>query len=316
MKLYRCSYLISLIIILAVYPGAASSDTATREKRFPMTVGETTEVIEDWFRHKGYQVRQDQHKVGHRTLHATGHQEDWQIQLSPHSPLATRVTVTGPGLDPEIEQQLWDHISRHLGVTVPPPEASSPSDTIPASVLLKIESVVCISARSDTNEAQFSGFIVDTDGLILCTAHGLQNLSELTITLYDGRETTGRILHRDPRQDLVLIQMPLTSETAISLFEGRNLLGLGERVFTVGCPVNLRGTIYAGSINGPPRRVDELPLWQVQMEVHPGSSGSPVFDYQGNLVGMVKGRYRGTTTMGFVIPLETIINVLKENRPR
>lgn len=314
MKINRFACPIILLTILAVFPGAA----AAGEKRFPMTVGETTEVIENWFQNNGYQVQQDQPKVGHRTLHITGDQPGWQIQLTPHSPLATRVTITCPGLSPDIEQQLWDHISRHLGMPPHPhpPAAPSPGDGIPTSVLSKIESVVCINARSDEKEAQFSGFIVDTDGLILCTAHGLENFSDLTITLYDGRETTGRILHRDRRQDLVLIHMPLTSETAISLFKGRNLLGLGERVFTVGCPVNLRGTIYAGSINGPPRRVDELPLWQVQMEVHPGSSGSPVFDYQGNFVGMVKGRYRGTTTMGFVIPLETIINVLKENRPK
>jgi serine protease Do len=47
------------------------------------------------------------------------------------------------------------------------------------------------------------------------------------------------------------------------------------------------------------------------MEIHIGSSGSPVFDVQGNLVGIVKGRYRGTQTIGFLIPLETIIAFVK-----
>ena len=45
-------------------------------------------------------------------------------------------------------------------------------------------------------------------------------------------------------------------------------------------------------------------------DIYPGSSGSPVFDNQGRLVGMVKGRYRGTTTVGFVTPLETIVAFL------
>jgi serine protease Do len=58
--------------------------------------------------------------------------------------------------------------------------------------------------------------------------------------------------------------------------------------------------------------VDKLTYWQVNMEIHPGSSGSPVFDVQGNLVGIVKGRYRGTKSIGFLIPLETIIAFVKE----
>jgi serine protease Do len=87
---------------------------------------------------------------------------------------------------------------------------------------------------------------------------------------------------------------------------------MGERVFSVGCPVNLFGTVFPGIINGPPRRVKEQTYWQVNMEIHPGSSGSPVFDVQGNLVGIVKGRYRGTNSIGFLIPLETIITFVKK----
>jgi serine protease Do len=55
-----------------------------------------------------------------------------------------------------------------------------------------------------------------------------------------------------------------------------------------------------------------MPFWQVNMDIYPGSSGSPVFDGQGRLIGMVKGRYRGTSSIGFVIPLETIISFVQE----
>jgi serine protease Do len=53
-----------------------------------------------------------------------------------------------------------------------------------------------------------------------------------------------------------------------------------------------------------------LPLWQVGMDIFPGSSGSPVFDARGRLVAMVKGRYRGTSHVGFLTPLETIMAYL------
>ena len=89
---------------------------------------------------------------------------------------------------------------------------------------------------------------------------------------------------------------------------------MGERVFSIGCPNNLQGTLSPGIINGPPRLVNDQPLWQVEMNIYPGSSGSPVFDARGQLVAMIKGRYRGTTTVGFLTPLEAIITfVLNEN---
>jgi serine protease Do len=175
--------------------------------------------------------------------------------------------------------------------------------------------VVCIDARSGKSDSQFSGFIIDPEGLVLCTAHGVGDVGKLAVTLYDGREVTGEVLFKNPHLDLALLHIHLQTRTAISVTSGRNLLGMGESVFTVGCPVNLRGTFYAGTINGPPRRVNGLPLWQVDMEVYPGSSGSPVFDAEANLVALIKGRYRGTVTTGFLIPLETIIRFLKENRP-
>jgi len=49
------------------------------------------------------------------------------------------------------------------------------------------------------------------------------------------------------------------------------------------------------------------------MKIYPGSSGSPVFDVQGNLVAIVKGRHRGTDSIGFLIPLETIIEFVRES---
>ena len=53
-----------------------------------------------------------------------------------------------------------------------------------------------------------------------------------------------------------------------------------------------------------------MPLWQAQMNIHHGSSGSPVFDGQGRMAAMVKGRYRGTDSIGFLIPFEMILQFL------
>jgi serine protease Do len=96
-------------------------------------------------------------------------------------------------------------------------------------------------------------------------------------------------------------------QSFIALTKGRNQINPGENVFSVGCPANLIGTVHPGTISGPPRRAGQSLYWQVKMDIYPGSSGSPVLDENGRLIGIVKGRRRGTNTIGFLIPFETII---------
>ncbi|MFW5639689.1 MAG: S1C family serine protease [Thermodesulfobacteriota bacterium] len=175
-----------------------------------------------------------------------------------------------------------------------------------------MESVVCVRAQLKTREVQFSGFIINPNGQIICTAHDLEGIQKMYVSLFDGREYGARIIKKDLRRDLILLRINLKLDSFIPLNKGRNLIGMGEQLYTVGCPVNLGGTVHSGFVNGPPRRVEGLPLWQVDLDILPGSSGSPVFDIQGNLVGMVKGRYRGTKSVGFLIPLETMTAFMKE----
>jgi serine protease Do len=82
----------------------------------------------------------------------------------------------------------------------------------------------------------------------------------------------------------------------------------------VNCPDNPQGRVTAGRINGPPALVNGYPLWQVAMKVVPGTSGSPVFDPDGRLVGVVRGRYRGTESRGFLIPVGTIREFLDQEK--
>jgi serine protease Do len=304
-----------LLAALFMFAGTQVCLSAEGNRSYPLPMDEMAEVLQKWWGSGGFQVQRSIPQPGLLMLYAKKGGESWQVRLVPRSPLATRVTVQYSGENRPLKvQELWDHISHYI-VASPVDEPRGRKESIPSKVLARIESVVCIDARAGKKDSQFSGFIVDREGLVLSTAHGLRDTRDLEVTFYDGRAITGTVLFKDPRLDLALIHIHPQGQAAISVTEGRNLLGMGESVFTVGCPVNLRGTFYAGTINGPPRRVKGLPLWQADMEVYPGSSGSPVFDAKGNLVAMIKGRYRGIATVGFLIPLETIIQFFQENRP-
>ena len=284
------------------------------ENPFPAPASEVVEIISEWLTGQGYDVRRNFPRPGTVHLTAWKSQDEWEITVRPKSALASVATMIRAGDPPSIQacRRLREHVDEYLSGTLSTssPRAKRLNQRVATAVLDKIETAVCIQANSRQQKVQFSGFVVDAAGLVLCTAHNLIDHQQVTVTYYDGVNVPGTVSRLDLRRDLALIACSVRSQAFVSLSNGRNLLGMGESVFSIGCPNNLRGTLSSGTINGPPRLVNDQPLWQVEMDIYPGSSGSPVFDAQGQLVAMVKGRYRGTSTIGFLTPLETIIAFL------
>jgi serine protease Do len=298
-----------------IFAGLAwSSGQGGKSVVFPLTQKEAETLTVDWLENRGFAVEREVLDMGRLEIRGVKAGAIWCIRLQPRSSLATRVqahySVEGSS-SPHAERELWAHLSGEI----PQPLVTAPagsSQYVPPEVLLRMESVVCVRAELKQREVRFSGFVVDRKGLILCTAHDLEGIQQMFVSLFNGRELKARIVKKDPFRDLILLRIQLKLDNHIPLNEGRNLIGMGEQLYTVGCPVNLGGTVHSGFVNGPPRRVEGLPLWQVDLDILPGSSGSPVFDIQGNLVGMVKGRYRGTKSVGFLIPIETMTAFMKE----
>jgi len=207
-------------------------------------------------------------------------------------------------------QGLWNFLAgyaRGSGVEVRPSAAG-----VPSTVLSQGEAVVCLTAAKAKKRLQFTGVVVDREGLILCTSHNLENVTQVTITLKSGKTVEGRIIKADFDRDLALVDADGPFPAGVSIGGTARAMVTGTKLFSIGCPENLSGTVYAGFIAGPPRKVKGQYLWQASMKVYPGSSGSPVFDEQGNLAALIKGRYRGTDSTGFLIPLDTITSFVRD----
>jgi len=303
-----------LFLCIMIAGSTAFAGFDTDEKIYPLPMSELIDVLEHWFAGSDFEVSLHLIKPGNTTLHAQRRSEIWQVNLKRHSPLATRARAICrlDGKPDKVRLNiLWRFLDDYF--KIPNTTAKSSNLVIPTAVLNRIDAVVCINSRNGDLDNQFSGFVIDPAGFILCTAHGLDAGEVVTVVYYDGRILEGLPLKIDKQRDIALYKVDTVRDPFVPFENGRELLGMGERLFAVGCPENLRGTVFTGIINAPPRRVGNLPLWQVNMEIHPGSSGSPVFDNRGNLAGMVKGRYRGTDSVGFLIPLETILSFLNGN---
>lgn len=169
---------------------------------------------------------------------------------------------------------------------------------------------VCLRARSGEREIRFSGLLVG-GGRVVSTAHDLLGVEEVAARFLDGREARGRIAARDEARDLSLIVLSEPAEGLCLAEDARDLPAQGSPVFAFGCA---DGTLRArrGSGRLVPRTSGGVPLWEVNLEAAPGSSGGPAFDAQGNLLGLVKGRFRGTRDRGYLVPAAAVVGFLKE----
>jgi serine protease Do len=302
--------LLICILFIGVPVWADKSDFS---RTYPLTITEMQDVISKWFRDSDFKIlRMDQELSGLR-ISAENRKIVWEVCLSQQSPLATQVTICKDSRrqnDSNLKNRLWKYISEYINA--PEVQVSNPQQKIPNMVLAQIASVVCIEATAKEKTYQASGFIINDNGqaIIISTAHNFKDLKKINIILYDGSEMAGRILKIDFHRDLSIIQIDKKLEHFIPISVSINFLEKGEKLYSIACPINLEKAVFSGSFTAP-KRVDDLILWQVQMNIYPGSSGSPVFDSQGNLAAIITGRYRGTVSVGFLIPFETLLEFLK-----
>lgn len=306
---------IKLLILSAVAWGCLSAGAFAlqAEKIYPLPAAETEYVVIQWLQLMGFHLHRFTTQDHGVILDARKAEERWKIKLWPDSPLATRIHAKYTIQETDDNTRLphlWSMLGDHMEtIIVPKPETHG----IPEVVATKAKSVVCIYSGNPDHPTQISGFIVGENGLIVCTAHGLKNDQQpITVSLHDGRQLPGWVVKMDKRYDLTLVAVNTMLEAPVPLANGRELLGENESLYNVVCRANTNGTIFPGTLKGDARRAGDEMLWQVNMEIHPGSSGSPVFDIHGNLVAIVKGRYRNDDRVGFLIPFSSLIQFLSD----
>jgi serine protease Do len=310
----RTSMALLMLTLAAAVPIEAVTSDAT-ENWFAMPMTELEEVVTDWLDRNGYQTYRvsPTYQKFDQTLKLVGEKagSELYITLTPQSPLATSIGIDYENpRDVRQAEALQRHLQGYIGL--PNERSQSLNPVIPDVVRSHMHAVVCIYANHGHEDIQLSGFIIDSNGWIVCTAHDLNPRQAVSVLLYNDREVSGQVKKLDTARDLALIQTRSPLPDSISLRNGRYLLRNGDGLFAVTCPNSGTNGIHHGILDGPPRRVNGLPLWQARIHIDPGSSGSPVFDGHGRLTAIVKGRYRGTNSIGFLIPFETLLHFLEK----
>lgn len=302
--------LASILLINWISCAASTVEPAATQRIFMMPMLETATAINGWLAANGFQILDTTREAQQMRFEVQRHDLRAAIRLRMHSPLGTRIEVTPehPG------NELWTPLWRHLNSYIDAPTRECPDAGVtPAAVLSALSATVCIHAELEDKTVQLSGFAIDRQGLIVSTAHDLRAHQALEVRLADGRTVPGQVVALDLHRDLTLIRIPISLENVVAIHNGQFIPNPDGPLFVLGCPANGHGAVRRGALDGPPRQVAGAPLWQARMVVEPGSSGSPVLDAEGRLTAVVKGRFRGADAIGFLIPLETLVQFLENH---
>jgi S1-C subfamily serine protease len=191
-----------------------------------------------------------------------------------------------------------------------------------------IDSVVNITSRAVTfdffyglvpQEGQGSGFIIDKEGHVLTNYHVIADARQVKVTLHNRKEYKATVVGTDRAHDLAVIQIKGPGLTPMVLGDSRNLQ-VGQKVYAIGNPFGLSGTMTRGIISSirPVQEPDGLQIdeaIQTDAAINPGNSGGPLLNWHGEVIGintLIASSVGQSAGIGFAIPVNTAKAVLND----
>jgi serine protease Do len=171
-----------------------------------------------------------------------------------------------------------------------------------------------------TQQGLGSGFIIGTDGYILTNHHVINGADRITVRMNDRREFEADVVGSDARSDLALLKINASGLPTLHLANNDNLK-VGEWVLAIGSPFGLDYSVAAGIVSAMGRSLPNernenyVPFIQTDVAINPGNSGGPLFNLDGEVVGInsqIYTRSGGSMGLSFAIPASVARNVVAQ----
>lgn len=171
--------------------------------------------------------------------------------------------------------------------------------------------------RSQPSHGIGSGFIVSADGYVLTNAHVVADASEVTVKLTDRREFAAKVIGVDKRSDVALIKIAATGLPYVHFGDPARIKP-GQWAIAIGSPFGFENSVTAGVVSATGRTLPDdsnssyVPFIQTDAAVNPGNSGGPLFNVDGQVIGInsqIYSRTGGYMGMSFAIPIDVALNV-------
>ncbi len=159
-----------------------------------------------------------------------------------------------------------------------------------------------------------SGFIVSADGYILTNAHVVSDATQVTVKLTDKREFKAKVIGVDKRTDVALVKIEAKDLPIVRIGDASKAR-VGEWVAAIGSPFGLENSVTAGIISAKSRSLPDesyVPFLQTDVAINPGNSGGPLFNLNGEVIGInsqIYSRTGGYMGLSFAIPIDVAMKV-------
>ncbi len=162
-----------------------------------------------------------------------------------------------------------------------------------------------------------SGFIIQSDGVIVTNNHVIQGATEIIVVLADEREYPAEVIGSDDRTDLALLKIK-AQNLPFAQFGDSNKIRVGDWVIAIGNPLGLGGTVTAGIVSARGRDIQNGPyddFIQTDASINRGNSGGPLFNTDGKVIGIntaIFSQTGGSIGIGFAIPSAQAKEVIEQ----
>ncbi|MBL8268232.1 DegQ family serine endoprotease [Steroidobacter sp.] len=171
--------------------------------------------------------------------------------------------------------------------------------------------------QAQPQRGEGSGFIVSADGYILTNAHVVENADEVTVKTTDRREYTAKVVGSDAATDVAVLKIDAKNLPTVKIGDASKLRP-GEWVIAIGSPFGFENSVTAGIVSATSRSMpgsNYAPFIQTDVAVNPGNSGGPLFNLNGEVVGInsqIYSRNGGYMGLSFAIPIDVASNVQQQ----
>jgi len=164
-----------------------------------------------------------------------------------------------------------------------------------------------------------SGFVIDSDGLVITNNHVIDGADEIFVIFQDGNKVPAELVGTDPKTDIAVLRIEPDDIDLVAVSWGNSDKSrVGDWVMAIGNPFGLGGTVTAGIISARGRDIRSGPYddyIQTDASINKGNSGGPLFNMNGQVIGIntaIFSQSGGSIGIGFSIPSQLAKNVVKQ----
>jgi serine protease Do len=172
-------------------------------------------------------------------------------------------------------------------------------------------------APESEGESLGSGFVISKDGYILTNHHVVADATRIIVRMQDGSEKDAELIGSDPRSDLALLKIEGNGLPVVRIGSSAKLK-VGEWVLAIGAPFGFESTVTAGIVSAKGRSLPSenyVPFIQTDVAINPGNSGGPLFNLDGEVIGInsqIVSRSGGFMGLSFAIPIDLAMEVVAQ----